>query len=86
MFEVGKRYEFRVIEGGDEVSFTGRIEKYEHPLLKLEDTAVEALKIILTGPDGEDAKPLSDMPARTFPGRIINVISPNFISAVIVIE
>ncbi|EJJ26566.1 hypothetical protein [Rhizobium sp. CF142] len=38
MFEVGENYEFRVIEDGDQVTFTGIIERYEHPLVKLKDT------------------------------------------------
>lgn len=37
MFEVGKDYRFRIIEGSSEVTFVGTVEKYEHPLLKLAD-------------------------------------------------
>lgn len=77
MFEVGKRYEFRMIEGGDEVLFWGKIDKYEHPLIKLADDEPGGLKI--TGEDGALISELKmEAPIR---GRIINVISPNFVSA-----
>lgn len=67
MFEVGKNYEFRMIEGGDEVTFWGQIEKYEHPLIKLSDLHLELRAV---------------QKSETIHGRIINVTSPNFVSAV----
>lgn len=58
MFEVGKRYEFRILEGGDEITMWRVIEKYEHPLIKFSDHG-------------------------SMRGEVINVTSPNFISAVL---
>lgn len=65
MFEVGRRYEFRMIEGDGEVQFWGVVEKYEHPLIKL-----------------ANIPPIDDVTDAELPGQIINVTSPNFISAV----
>ena len=67
MFEVGKNYEFRMMEGGDEVTFWGTVEKYEHPLIKLTDSHFQV----------SGAKK-----AMFVPGRIINVTSTSFNSAV----
>ncbi len=72
MFEVGYNYEFRMIEGGDEIMFHGVIETYEAPLIKLEDSPEGSLVI-----NGQTA---ATIPAQS--GRIINTSSPNFISAV----
>lgn len=72
MFEVGKRYRIRMIEGGDEVSFSRVIEKYDHPLVKFAD--VEPLR---------DFAPPGDKGGKPMPGEIVNVTSPNFISAVL---
>jgi hypothetical protein len=77
MFEVGKKYEFHMLEAGDDVTFWGTIERYEHPLIKLEDT--DALSISFGDIHGE-GDVSAEMPAT--PGRIINVTSPNFVSAV----
>lgn len=65
MFEIDQEYEFNMIKGGDETRFWGKVERYEHPLLKLRDTTldVNGVKTLLRG-------------------EIINVTSPNFISAV----
>lgn len=83
MFEVGKHYEFRMIEGEDEVVFWGDVEAYEHPLLKVRDI-----------PEHEIAAPFRPRPApgqgadtssgtvSRQPGPIINVTSPHFISAI----
>ncbi|QIO73934.1 hypothetical protein HA459_18710 [Rhizobium leguminosarum bv. trifolii] len=81
MFEVGKKYEFRIIEGGDEIVFWGTIESYEHPLLKLQDTRAMKSEVIRE----ESSMSISfveDPEGKVYRGRIINVISPNFISAV----
>ena len=67
MFEVGKGYEFRTLEGGDETSWYGVIEKYEHPLLKTAD--------VQFSPDSDF------FPGGIVEGRIINVTSPAFIGA-----
>lgn len=71
MFIVGKRYEIRMIEGGDECSFVRVVEKYEHPLVKFADVDIPPD----FGPPGYEGS--------VIPGEIINVTSPNFISAVI---
>jgi hypothetical protein len=75
MFEVGQEYEFRMIEGGDEVLFWGDIEVYEHPIIKLRDHAF-ADPLLIGGVDRPPAEPV------IIPGKIINVTSPNFISGV----
>ncbi|MBN9567413.1 MAG: hypothetical protein J0H79_07390 [Alphaproteobacteria bacterium] len=72
MFEVGKKYEFRIIEAGDETTLWGVVERYEHPLIQL------ARKPSLDIHTGKDKITLGGAP-----GRIINVTSPNFISAVL---
>lgn len=78
MFEVGKRYEFRMLEDG-EVTFWGVVAAYEHPLLKLADS--EPMKLITTIHEtGERVREI-DIPSH--PGRIINVTSPGFVSAVL---
>lgn len=71
LFKVGAKYKFRTLEGGDEITSWGTIETYEHPLIKLEDTVIN---LRLRG--GGEGEP------KSYPGAIINVISPNFISAV----
>jgi hypothetical protein len=68
VFQVGKRYEIRMIIGGEETMSWGTIERYEHPLLKFADVNVRALE--------------SHLPDTTLCGEIVNVTSPNFISAV----
>ncbi len=69
MFKEGARYKFAVIEGGDEVTFWGVIEKYEHPLIKLQDKQYD-----LPLPGGQ--RQLTNVP-----GKIINVTSSHFVSA-----
>lgn len=59
-------YKIQMIEGGDEMTMWGTVEKYEHPLIKLADVG-----------------PIEDYTDKTIPGPIINVTSPNFISAVV---
>lgn len=68
MFEVGKRYEIRMIIGGDETTMWRTVEKYEYPLVKFADAHFDARNDYL--------------PASTVRGEIVNVTSPNFISAV----
>ncbi len=69
MFEIGKKYEMRMIIDGKETTMMGIVEKYEYPLLKLADTVVKASGGYLE--------------AKTIRGDIINVTSPNFISATV---
>jgi len=68
MFEVGRRYEVRMIIDGGETIMWRIVEKYEHPLLKFADAHFDAKNEYL--------------PASTVRGEIVNVSSPNFISAV----
>jgi hypothetical protein len=68
MFEVGKRYGVRMIIDGEETISWRTIECYEHPLLKFADVNVRSQE--------------SHLPDTTLRGEIINVTSPNFISAV----
>lgn len=85
MFKVGSRYEFTVIEAGDETTFWGTIESYEHPLIKLEDRRASDMSSLLIT-DAETGKTITEVKPQgvpaVMPGRIINVTSPNFISAV----
>jgi len=67
LFEVGARYEIRMIIGGEETVLWAAIEAYEHPIIK---TASKTFG---------DKSPY--LPGKTIPGQIINVTSPNFISA-----
>jgi hypothetical protein len=69
MFEVGKSYEFRTYDWGEESSWHGTVEAYDHPLLKLADRHLS------------DDSPF--FPSGSVPGRILNVSSPAFISATI---
>ncbi len=71
MFEVGASYNFRMIEDGEEIVTQGTVEAYDHPLIKLQDLAFKVRD--MTG-EGESAT--------TYPGRVINVTSVHFISAV----
>ncbi|TBG20623.1 hypothetical protein U8P76_10725 [Rhizobium johnstonii] len=75
MFEVGAKYEFKMLEGGGDVTFWGTVESYEHPLLKLADSEPMSLQINY----GAETQLLGTSIAR--PGKIINVTSPSFISA-----
>ncbi len=79
MFEVGRRYEFRTIEAGVETISWGIVERYEFPLLKLQD--VEAFTTL----SGVDLDTLESMRRSigSDSGRIINVTSPLFVSAVL---
>lgn len=77
MFEVGKTYTFRMLDGEGEIEFTGEIERYDHPLIKLKDS--EPLTIDVTGFGTDDVS--NTYSVGSFPGRIINVTSPHFISA-----
>lgn len=52
MFAVGKRYEFRMIEAGDEILFWGTVERHEHPLLKIANVpASESDDVMQHGPN-----------------------------------
>ncbi len=83
MFKVGKFYDFRMIEDGDEVRFGGYVEAYEHPLLKLEGGPERENPVrLMPGPAPGEAAPTSPGKIPGYPGQIINVTSPNFISAV----
>ena len=66
MFEVGRNYEIRMIIDGVETTMWQTIERYEHPLLKFADVTINAE---------------NGLPTRTIKGEIVNVTSPNFISA-----
>jgi len=68
MFEIGKKYEIRMIIDGDEATMWRTVETYEHPLVKFADVHIT-----------------SDLlPGRSIMrGEIVNVTSPNFISALI---
>jgi hypothetical protein len=72
MFQRGRTYHFRMLEDGGDVTFDGEIEKYEHPLIKLSDTVISV--------EYAGGEPGS---ASTYPGQIINVTSPSFVSAVL---
>lgn len=72
MFVVGKEYEFHLLEGEDEITMHGTIEKYEHPLIKCADIHF--------------SKDSAFMPGKTVPGQIINVTSPQFIRAVMTVD
>ena len=69
MFEVGKKYEIRMIISGEETTMWQTVEKYEHPLVKFADVHAKAINEFLK--------------ERKIPGAIVNVTSPNFISAVL---
>ncbi len=81
MFEVGAKYEFRIIEGGDETQFWGTVESYEHPLIKLADTPAMRSEMA-NSEDNFSLAFVEDPDGTPTPGAIINVTSPNFISAV----
>lgn len=66
MFEVGKKYEIRMIIDGEETTMWKTVEKYEHPLLKFTDV---------------HAKGNEFLKEKTIHGEIVNATSPNFISA-----
>lgn len=68
MFEAGKRYQIRMIIDGEDSMLWRTVEKYEHPLVKFADTHFDARNDYL--------------PAGSVRGEIVNVTSPNFISAV----
>lgn len=69
MFEPGTSYEIRMIVDGDETTMWRTVESYDHPLLKFADKTF-----------AEDSMFL---PGGTIRGEIINVTSPNFISATV---
>ncbi len=82
MFKVGAHYEFRMIEGDDEVQFGGEVEAYEPPLLKLKDTPEHPFPIqFMPGNAPGEQPPQAPQMIPRQPGQIINVTSPNFISA-----
>lgn len=87
MFEIGKRYSFVMIMDGEESSFSGHIERYDHPLVKLADTQIDPVTINIMGmaPDGQTATLAQKIETDGYviPGKIINVTSPLFVSATI---
>lgn len=74
MFEVGKRYQFRIIEGGDEGTFSGVVEAYNHPLVMLASHKISPKFAPGLAPGETERRD-------TIPGKIINVTSVHFISA-----
>jgi len=68
MFEAGKRYEIRMIVDGAETTMWRTVESYDHPLVKFADVHDKGVK--------------NYIPAKTIRGEIVNVTSPNFVSAV----
>lgn len=73
MFEVGKRYTFTMVDfepdvGSIQQEISGIVERYDHPLVKLQDSHVEASDF--------------DTTAFTIIGQIINVTSHHFVMAV----
>jgi hypothetical protein len=79
MFEVGKLYKFRMVQGDNEIMFWGVVETYEHPLVQLQDTGPITIRVV--GVDSDEPVEEESI-SGPFPGRIINVTSPNFIGAV----
>jgi hypothetical protein len=67
MFEIGKRYEIRMIRDGEEGTTSRIIEKYDHPLVKFADLNAKAIEPYLS--------------ERIIRGEIVTVTSPNFIAA-----
>lgn len=82
MFKIGTKYEFRILEGGEEVTFWGIIESYEHPLLKLADTELSQLRVHIQPSKGPARSEVIGGVGRKLPGQIINVTSTSFVSAV----
>lgn len=96
MFEVGSRYDFRMVRNGEDHAFSGTIAAYEHPLIRLEDTVAPVIEINFVGSEPfkdislseavaesykeEPNKSLS-MGGQTIKGAIINVTSLHFVSA-----
>ena len=78
MFEIGAQYKSCMIKDGSDVTFDGTVKEYEHPLIKLEDTPSRAVRVI--SPEGS-RKFTESHTIPSQPGRIINVTSPNFVSA-----
>lgn len=78
MFEVGAKYEFHMVEGEGTVSFVGIVEEYEHPLIKLKDSPPMKIHMDL-GDVSDKGAYSSNIPSKL--GQIINVTSPQFVSA-----
>jgi hypothetical protein len=81
MFEVGAKYEFRILERGDDITFQGVVETYDHPLVKLRDSEPVVFQISGLGIDGTNGDPEILGTSPSHPGRIINVTSPSFVTA-----
>lgn len=79
MFEVGQRYEIKMIIDGEETTMWRTVEKYEHPLLKFADIHPPKISLKFSPGPGPADRELPDSPP--IPGETINVSSPNFISA-----
>lgn len=76
MFQTGKTYEIKMLEAGTEITLTGIVESYEHPLLKLRDVPPAHVEVR----DLESKETVENGIVR---GPIINVGSSAFISAVL---
>lgn len=76
MFEVGKRYEIKMLEAGSEITLSGVVERYEHPLLKLRDMPPANMDI-------RDIRKNQKIDEQVVRGPIINVGSSVFVSAVL---
>ena len=79
MFEVGKTYKFKWIVDGEELTMWGEVEHYDHPLLKTADH--EPPTLVIDFGDGDEKKVVAPKSRSVIRGEIINVTSPNFISA-----
>lgn len=80
MFKVGKRYEFKMMADDGEIGTSwGEVELYEHPLLKLKDVDLtnNPFHRAASRPPGKKGPQNA-----VIPGKIINVTSPSFVSAV----
>lgn len=69
MFEVGKKYEIKMIIDGQESTFWRTVEKYDHPLVKFADVEPKQFNEFLA--------------TQRLRGEIVNITSPNFISALV---
>lgn len=81
MFEVGKKYQFVKVEGGDECSFQGVVEAYDHPLIKLARSEPVTIVIRMADSEGGDKEHFRQEIPEGPPGQIINVTSTLFVSA-----
>ena len=81
MFEIGRKYEFKMIEGDREIVFSGHVDSYEHPLVRLAEA--RHAPVLKAGGLPNLVEPFTAWEDMTVvPRRIINVTSPNFVGAV----